>query len=414
MPRSTEDSALLEFLLTWAREYQGSNGPTSRLEDRLTQTGKAWGFATEVFATPTGVFLSIRRPGEEPRTALARVKSTRTDLARLCLLERVLDSLLARKITLHTALETLSSPLYAKGFYRNWHGGLSALVAGFAISYGYYQRVDVASIAAGITLLTWFVTFAFTRKNIGNPVFSDFMAVFLALLTAAGAHWVLPVSVEAYAVGALVLLVPGLLLTSAVAELADMNLVSGTAKMMQGFLSLLALGLAWFLFSEISAAFGVTQKLAPVVPRNPHLWISALAVWISATAFGVLYRVPPRSLFAAAACSFAGWSILKMMTFTAVSGAGPYVASLAVGLLALGVSRISKLPSQVYSVPGISALLPGMIALTSFRHLLKGDEAQSGEFAAHMGITAISIVFGLITARIPFQIAAQMQRSKQQ
>ncbi|NUM87573.1 MAG: threonine/serine exporter family protein [Bdellovibrionales bacterium] len=401
---------LLEFLLTWAREYQAANGPTTRLEERLTQTGRAWGYATEVFATPTGVFLSLHRPDEEPHTALTRVKGTRTDLSRLCLLERVMDSLLARKITLRTALEALSSALSAVGHYRSWHGGLAALVAGFAVSYGYYQRTDVGLVAAAITLLTWSVTFAFTRKNIGNPVFSDFMAIFLALLAAAGAHWILPVSVEAYAVGALVLLVPGLLITSAVAELADMNLVSGTAKLMQGFLSLLALALAWFLFTELSAALGMAHKMAPAVPRTPHLWVAALAMGVSATAFGVLYRVPPRSLLPAAACGFAGWAILKAMAVTPVAGAGTYLASVTVGLMALTVSRLSGLPSQVYSVPGISALLPGMIALSSFRHFLSGDESQGMEFAAHMGITAISIVFGLITARIPFQIAAETRR----
>ena len=60
----------------------------------------------------------------------------------------------------------------------------------------------------------------------------------------------MPAPFEAYSIGGLVVLVPGLALTTAIAELADQNLVSGTAKLMQAVLTLLALGLAYMLFQN--------------------------------------------------------------------------------------------------------------------------------------------------------------------
>jgi uncharacterized membrane protein YjjB (DUF3815 family) len=77
-------------------------------------------------------------------------------------------------------------------------------------------------------------------------------------------------------------------------------------------------------------------------------------------------------------------------------------------MVSLAFGRIFRQPSQVYSVPGIVAMLPGMLALSSFRYFAAGDQGSGVAFTFKVGITAISIVFGLMTARIPFQVRTKV------
>ncbi|MGZ3705103.1 MAG: threonine/serine exporter family protein, partial [Bdellovibrionota bacterium] len=75
----------------------------------------------------------------------------------------------------------------------------------------------------------------------------------------------------------------------------------------------------------------------------------------------------------------------------------------------LAFGKVFRVPSQVFSVPGIVAMLPGMLALSSFRYFASGDQDTGLEFTFQVAVTAVSIVFGLISARIPFSISEKIR-----
>ena len=74
------DRQILGFQMAFARHYLNSGGPTSRLEDNLHKIGSHYGRETEVFATPTGVFVTLNDPAtsDDPTTALTRIRETGT------------------------------------------------------------------------------------------------------------------------------------------------------------------------------------------------------------------------------------------------------------------------------------------------------------------------------------------------
>ena len=55
------------------RGYMASSGPTSRLEEKLSQAGQARGLLTEAYATPTALFISAKKDGKII-TSLERIK----------------------------------------------------------------------------------------------------------------------------------------------------------------------------------------------------------------------------------------------------------------------------------------------------------------------------------------------------
>ena len=408
MKSSPKDRAILDFMLLYAKLYLSSGGPTSRLEDSLIRIGALYGRLTEVFATPTGVFVTLNDPtnDDDPKTALLRIRDSGTDLGKLCLLERVFDGLMERQLDLKLAQAMLVSPEFSRSTYRSAFTALAAFLVGVACSFQAYQRLGAALASGLITVIIWFITNTVLKRQGSNPIFSDFAGAFLTLVLAACAHALLkPLAVEAYAIGGIVMLVPGLALTTAIAELAEQNLVSGTAKFMQATLALLALGLAYLLFQQLSFSTGLRSVLQPVALKSQTHWLSALAIVVNISCFGVIFRVPPGALIWSTFTGLAGLACFHNLIDTRAAAAAPYVAAVAVGIVSLGFGRLSRLPSQVFSVPGIVSLLPGMLALNSFRYFASGDSNSGIDFTFQVAVTAVSIVFGLMTARIPFLLS---------
>ena len=403
-----ETQELMDFMLLYGKHYLASGGPTSRLEDNLQKLGEKNFVPTEVFATPTGIFVTLF--GEFQTTALKRLRGASTDLGNLISLEELYGELMSHKISISEALSKLKKESIFSVPYSPWQSALAAFLAGFAISFDSYQRPLVAFVSGFITAIIWFFSNSFLKRHVPNPIFADFIGAFFTLTLGAMAHgWIQPISIEAYALGGIVLLVPGLALTTAISELAEQNLVSGTAKFMQAALALLALGLAYLLFQQISFSLQLREVLQPVAPKIHPSWISALAIWVNVACFGVIFRVPPKRLIWASLTGIFAWLVLQWIGSTRAAAAGPFLASVAVGMASLWLGGIFRQPSQVFSVPGIVALLPGFLALNSFRYFATGDENSGVAFTFQVAITAVSIVFGLMTARIPFQLVSTVR-----
>ena len=402
------EADLVEFLLLYAKLYLASGGPTSRLEDSLVRVGKSCDKETEVFATPTGVFVSIRSENKNPVTSLIRIKHTGTNLAALCKLEDLFNEIELGRVAISSALQSLKAKNFDPNHYTQLETGIAAFLAGSVISFGSYQKTSVALVSGTITTLVWFLS-DWIRKYFPNPLFTDFLGAFLTLTLAALSHSFLrPMSIEAYALGGIVLLVPGLSLTTAIAELADQNLVSGTAKFMQATMALLALGLAYLLFQQLAFSLNLKSILAPVAPRTDIRWISALAILINISCFGIIFRTPPKALIWSTLTGISAWATLHIVMDSRGAAAAPFLAAVVAGVVSLALGKWRKLPSQVFSVPGIVALLPGLLALSSFRYFASGDQEIGLEMSIQVAITAVSIVFGLITSRLPFLLYSRV------
>lgn len=407
MKSSPSDREILGFQMGYARHYLQSGGPTSRLEDNLIKIGAHFGRETEVFATPTGVFVTLNDPrtDDDPTTALTRVRETGTNLGQLCQLEQLLSDLEASKINLPAAALAMKSDQVTGSRYGSAQTAAAALVAGFVASFVVYQRTSVAILSGVIAAFVWLLMNHVLKRQVVNPIFSDFMGAFLTLVCAALAQaFFSPLTIEAYAIGGIMMLVPGLALTTAIAELAEQNLVSGTAKFMQAAIALLALGLAYLLFQQIAESMDLKSVLQPAAGKKTTQIVSVLGVMLSVSCFGVIFKVPPRMLVWSTITGVLAWVVMDRLRATGFAAAAPYLAAVAVGTLSLTFGRVFRLPSQVFSVPGIVAMLPGMLALSSFRYFASGDQETGLAFTFQVAITGVSIVFGLMTARLPFSV----------
>lgn len=398
---------LTQFMAEFSRTYIASGGPTSRLEDALSNVGNSLGHKTEIFATPTGVFVNTIHPDGSVSSKLCRIKEGGTNLEKLCWLESILDDVLNRKITPSQAIRILNSNSLAKNSFTSFQRAIAAFIAGFALSFLSYANIKYGFISGIIGSLTWLINGPLLDKKISSSIFRDFIGCTVTLSLAALAQFIIPAPFEAYTIGGIVILVPGLALTNAIAELADQNLVSGTSKLMQAIFTLLALGLAYLLFSEIASSIDVEGLLVATSKTKLSFWNQFIFIGISISCFGVILRVPKKSLFWSTLVGLLGWLVLHKLNINKYSVTSPFLTSLLIGIISLFLSKKYKIPSQVFSVPGIIAMLPGMMALTSIQSFALGKESAGIEISFRVAQTAASIAFGLFAARIPFALKAK-------
>jgi uncharacterized membrane protein YjjP (DUF1212 family) len=394
------EHTLSDFMLQYGKHYVASGGPTSRLEEQLCKIGDKFQNPVEVFATPTGIFIT-----EKDQTHLLRIKEGGINLGKLCWLEDLYQAILSSKTNLLEANLSVRGTEIDAPIYSQNEKILAAFFAGFASSISHYQN-SIAAICSGlIALITWWCTTQFLSTRFNSSIFRDFMGCVITLFLAGMAQFFGHLPVEATALGGLLILVPGLSLTVAISEIADQNLVSGTAKLMQSLLTLLALGIAFLLFAEIGVRLGL-KTLDVKAIEKPALLVALLSVTITINCFGILFSVPPKSLFGATLVGLIGWILLKVLEPSQgeISVLAPFCASLGVGAVSLLFGRWFSAPSQVFSVPGILVMLPGMLAFSSFRSFANGHQQAGIELGFQVAIAAGSIVFGLFSARIPFAL----------
>ena len=196
-------------------------------------------------------------------------------------------------------------------------------------------------------------------------------------------------------ISALVPMLPGLTLTTAMTELATRNLVSGTARMMSAIIVLLELGLGVAVGERLGErAFAVADVAAPALP----VWIAWIAVAVSSVALMVVCQAPRRALPWIAGACFTGY----LGTRYGIVVLGPELGVLG-GSFALGVyvnlyARILDQPQQVVQVPAVIMMVPGSMGLRGIHSMLDRDTLTGVETTFATFVVAMAIVAGMLVA----------------
>lgn len=399
-PEDDELTKFVEVAIICGRRYLGAGGPTSRLEDSLQVAGKKINIDAEVFALPTGVTVSASKDGRH-LTKMGRIQTDFIDLNEVKRMERILLQLGRGKLDLDHALSYLKRK--PRQVYPNWLVQVAVFFIGFIASFPHTHNGLKSVVAGSITVVTFMITNGLVTRVRMQGIFSDFLAAFIALLIAKLASGFLYVSTEALAVGCFLILVPGLPLTTAISELTEQNVVSGTAKVMKGMLILFALGTAYLLFQDLVEA-GFLDHIPDYsnVPAMLPAYLTVLGTACLVGCFCIKLQIPKKAVPWAVCTALLGWCFLFFLEIGNYLVLKPFAASLAVGLMSIALGKAFRLPSQIFSVPGIFSLLPGMLALSSVQSYTEtGDSLQ---IIWQVGIIASAIVFGLFTARVPFNL----------
>jgi uncharacterized membrane protein YjjP (DUF1212 family) len=392
------DPAAVGFVLHLGRALHSYGTPSNRLEDILGAMADRLGLGgAQLFSQPTSIMASFGPIGRQ-RTHMLRVEPGEVNLSRLAAAERVALEVAHGRISPDEGTSRIEGIAETPPPY----GGLVTLLAFGGVSGAVCQLLGGGwrEIAAAVLLglgVRLFSVVAGGKPRLGN-VFEPLAAFLVSAAAVALAHAAGPMSVLVATLAGLIVLLPGLTLTTALNELASRHLASGTARLSGAFITFLTIGFGVALGNRLgAAAFGTVR---PVDPAPLPEWAGLAALVVSALCSVVIVRAAPVDApWIVIAC---GLGVLGGRLGAAGLGPelGAFVGALTVGLASNAYARWRDRPPAVVLVPGIILLVPGSIGFRSLTSLMERQAVLGIETAFSTLLTAVALVSGLLMAGV--------------
>jgi len=396
--RDEPDPAAVGFVLQLGRALHGHGYSAQRLEDVLGATSDRLGLqGHQFFSTPTSIMASFGPIGRQ-RTHMLRVEPGEVNIGKLAALELLSLEVAQGRATPADGIAAISriiaapSP-YGPGLTILAYGAVSGAACQFLGGGG--REVIVASALGLGLVLGGLFTAAQPRLS---RVFEPLAAFFVSVAAVGLAHAVGPLSVLIATIAGLIVLMPGLTLTTAMTELATRHLASGTARLSGAFITFLAIAFGVALGNRIGGAiFGAPQVASPV-PLPP--WAPLVALVAAPLCFVVILRAELRDAPWIVAAGVIGVMGGRLGAATLGVELGTFAGALAVAIASSVYERWQHRPAAVVSVPGILLLVPGSVGFRSLTSLMERKAVAGIETAFSMILTAVALVAGLLIAGV--------------
>lgn len=394
---------LLDLATDLGYELAMCGAETFRVEESVSRVLSSYGIASEVFAIPNYLIVTVMMEDGTPITRMRRIGSHGNDLdsvEKFSGLSRAYCSQRPEPKEAQRWMEVTRSqrltypvPIVYLGYF------LGAL--GFGLLFG-GNFLD--GLCAGICGILVGLVIRFLDAQDTNQFFRTIAASFLmALLAYAFGAMGIAKNPDAITIGALMILVPGLLFTNAMRDIIYGDTNSGIFRLVQVVFTALAIALgtaaAWHLTSGV---YGVTGSAT--VTWQPLA--QAVAVFVGCLGFCILFNVHGRG---SVLCIIGGVVTWMLYLLGGALGCDVYAANLFASLFAAAyaevMARVRKCPAMPYLVIAILPLLPGAgvyytmsLGLEGNRMdaVAKGLETVGIAGSLAVGILLVSTVFRLI------------------
>jgi uncharacterized membrane protein YjjP (DUF1212 family) len=223
------------FLVKLCHQLMGSGCSSNRVETLAQRLGATYGFEVEALAIPTGVWLAIRS-SDTQLVELTRIQSWSVDLDRLARLNDLVDAIINHNLDLAEGQKLLKNVETCPAPYNMpmtlIAGGFASMTLMFSLGSATVGWLMAFPLGVATQVLNKYFLVGENRRFL-----SDFLAAAFVGLYAHAAKLVVPaISPQQLIIAGIIGMVPGLTLVNAIHELAQKNLVSGSAKLVEAFL----------------------------------------------------------------------------------------------------------------------------------------------------------------------------------
>lgn len=365
------------------------------LEDLLGAVSDRLRLQGQFFSTPTSLNAAFGPEGRQ-QTHLLRVQPGAVNLGRLTALEQVAIDVAHGRCTPAEGTAAIDRIVAAPSPYGRAVTTLAyGLASGAACQFlgGGAREIEVALVLGlGLGLIALLPLGSPRLRTVFEP-----LSAFLISAAAIGlAHLVGPFSVLIATLAGLIILLPGLTLTTAISELATGHLNSGTLRLSGAFITFLSLGFGMAFGNRVAvAALGQPPVVEPAALPG---WTTLVAVVVASITFSVILGAERRDvpfIVGAGALGVIGGRVGAMHLGVEM---GAFAGSFAVALASGFYERWLRRPASVVLVPGILMLVPGSVGFRSLMSLMDREAMAGLETAFSMMLTAVALVAGLLIA----------------
>lgn len=393
--RPADTVILLEFMFRLGQAYLACGEQTALVELILRRVASANGVRrSRIVVFPTAVFISLSdSTGERITLAEGPTQSLRLD--QIGDVYSLGAAVQRGSVTPRNGLEQLNAILRKKARF-----GSTGIVVGHAILTAGLSMVLLPALTNLITatilgaIVGLVKVFNRNRPILAVPLPVVAAAIVSSLVFFAVKHG-LPVDPQSTLIPPLVSFLPGAMLTLGMVELAYGDMVSGSSRLITGFVQLVLLavglaagaGLVGYTSENLLDATAETLT-APTLPWAP---------WAGVVVFGlgvVLHFSAPRG-------SFPWMLLVLLLAFGAQQLASHFVAKEVSGFFGMLIAtplgyliqlRFGGPPSMVTFLPTFWLLVPGALSLLSIKRMLSDRAAGlDGLVTAVLALTAIAL-----------------------
>ena len=396
--------AFVRELITHLHRYGTTAG---RLESAVSDVTKQLDMRAAILASATGCWLSVEDPEspEKPITHILRLPVGSVNLGKLADCDKVAYDVAEGKIDVEEGLKRLRA-LDAKD--KPWRKIVMVLCCGMAsmgvpalfTGTGYADLLSsfILGLITGLMIL-W----GATHWRVGESM--EALAAFLVTLLAQAINtFIAPLSMNVVIVAGLISLMPGLSLTTSIAELSAGQLMTGVSRFGGSIVTLMKLT-----FGAI-AAVGVAKILGlsgggewSLGPLNETSRM--LALGIGALSFAGLFQAKKRDIVLVAGSVLLGHflSVLGQQVSQNLFGVlpvGSFGAAMGITVLSNLYSSIFHRPGAIIRLPGIIMLVPGSIGFKAGQMLWSNNVDAGGSMALTAIGTVVAIVAGILMGNL--------------
>ncbi|MHC5110670.1 MAG: threonine/serine exporter family protein [Planctomycetota bacterium] len=395
---SNHGRAEKEFLLLVAELLHAYGTPAYRLERVLAKVAQSLGVESSYMSTPTAIMVSFGS-GASTMTHLIRVDPGEVNLGKLVEFDEIMEDVEHGRLPVAEATRKLRALADVPFRYGTLEASLACGAASGATAclfHGGWPEIALSFvIGAGIGLLGRLLTRKANAVGLLEPA-SAFLAAMIAMMFS---RFVYPLDDRLVTLSSLIVLVPGLTITTALTELTMRHLVSGVARLAGAvavlFTMVFGVALAWRL-GDVWMAGAVDAVEHGALSSWPTMGV-ALVLPI---AFAVVLEVRCHEMGVVFLAGALGYVMASMVSSALGPDYGSFMGSLTIGLLSNMYARMARRPGILPMTPGILMLVPGSLGFRSLASFVDSEAMAGLDWAFQAGMVAASLVAGILVANL--------------
>lgn len=230
----------LDFMIDVAAELMKDGSPTTRTEIWVSKIGQKLGFEVDIAIIYTVIYITIRDTEGNFLTTTKRTGKLSSDFEKFIKTDALVKKFLDGKIELSDAYDELKKIHYADFSYPIFVRLIAA-----ALACGGFEYILVGGVMSAIaSMVLGAIVYMATNyiSVLDNRFFQQFAS---GIMIAIGAWVLLPLfkgsTLSGIISGAIMLFVPGLLITNGFSEISQSSVISGTVKESEALALLVAL-----------------------------------------------------------------------------------------------------------------------------------------------------------------------------
>lgn len=411
MSEANTADEILDIALKAGMMILQSGGETYRAEETMLSIANSLGAeSASAFVTPTVVMLTCIDAAGRSHTRIQRISARTINLGQISRINELSRRLVGRGRTSNLSqVESLLRRIMSAPVH--WPLGVifATAFACFFFSLMFNGSLAEAAFAFGIGGVMRLVLFLIGPLGLPGFVVSLIGGFVITLMSSAALlAGFIPASGNV-SIAVLMSLVPGLAIVNAIRDIIAGDLVAGSARLMEAFVTAAALSLgAAFGLVLFPAETSYVSAIANLGAPLPAFCFS----FIATACFAYFFYINRYDIFWTSLFGAAGWVVYLVV---AERLGGPTVAymlgALVVGLCSELAAAIFRKPATVYIVPGIIPLVPGGGMYDTMLLAVLGRPAAASSVGFNTLSAAAAIAVGVALASSFARLASRARQS---